>query len=684
MNNNIFGVYIRVSTDMQADFGDSIEMQKNLAKNLIENNNGVLYKFYIEDGVSASKTALKDRAKLMECLNDVENGLINNLIAYRRDRLARRTEDSLAIRKILKDNNCKMMFTATGEQEMDLEDPYSKLMENVRSSLDEIESAQTAVRVSDTMFDKAKRGEFSGGNTPYGYENNNGYLVPIESQIPIIKEIVDMYLEGYGKYSIVKWLEGENVRNKGKRYTRATRIKQHKRSSTKWTDDIVDTILFNPTYSGLMQYTKRLNDINEVVVVESPYITPIRDKETQSKINNEREKRAKKINPPRRYSTSFLLTGIITCSECGREYASRTVTKTNGKRYSYYICKGRHSHNSVICKSKAFKKEILEQFVLEESKRYVRQFVDSNLYVKVKDEINKKDKDLSKKLEEVSINLNKKQNDFQSLSRLLLDLDTEDDMYEMMKDMYQSQQKEILTQLNSLKESKIKIEDELKIQEAEDINLDDIIEKLKDFNDIVEFAPFHLQKQLLENLFSKIEVDKKGNVTFFLAFEVDKKSSTIGFMSIGDTRVAEDKNSVMFNGGVGDTTTLNNITFMLNEKTHSSNFFKWLFTLVDYISESFYPFVISKNDKMTSPRYFAQETGLSRFMHKEYRLYKRLPSYNNCERILKAANSNIEEFLNFIKNKITILNQEILEQILNNNITIKRSMKRMHTTYKTN
>src|SRR5699024_8993929 len=240
----------------------------------------------------ASKTALKDRAKLMECLNDVENGLINNLIAYRRDRLARRTEDSLAIRKILKDNNCKMMFTATGEQEMDLEDSYSKLMENVRSSLDEIESAQTAVRVSDTMFDKAKRGEFSGGNTPYGYENNNGYLVPIESQIPIIKEIVDMYLEGYGKYSIVKWLEGENVRNKGKRYTRATRIKQHKRSSTKWTDDIVDTILFNPTYSGLMQYTKRLNDINEVVVVESPYITPIRDKETQSKINNEREKRA--------------------------------------------------------------------------------------------------------------------------------------------------------------------------------------------------------------------------------------------------------------------------------------------------------------------------------------------------------------------------------------------------------
>lgn len=679
-NEQVYGVHIRVSTDMQAEHGDSIEAQKNLAKELIEKNGGVLYKFYIEEGISASKTRLKDRPVLLECLRDIEDGIINNLITYRRDRLVRKTEESLVIRNILEKNNCQIHFTATGEQDMELNDPYSKLIENVRSSLDEIESIQTAIRVSDIMFDKAKRGEFSGGNVPYGYEVKDGYLVPIESEIPIIQEVVDMYLEGYGKHSIVKWLEGKEVKNKGKRHAKAKKLKQHKRSSERWTLDTVDTILFNLTYSGQLKYTKRLNGANETVIVDSPYIKPIRTKETQERINKEREKRKNKISPPRRYTTSFLLTGILICSECGREYASRTVTKKNGQIYRYYACKGRTSNDSYICNSKSFKKEILEEFILEEAKKYIDQFLNEDMYIKVKKEISKRDEKLKEKLDEVRQNLKQKEKDFQALSRLLLDLNTEDEMYDMMKDMYQKQQKEILSQIKNLKESETKISEELDIQTDQKIDIDDIVKQLKDFENIIEFAPTHLQKQFLETLFSKIEIDKEGNVDFYLTFEVDKKKARVDFCSIGNIKSTED-NSIMFYGGVGDTTSIKNITLLLNEGRRSMNFFEWLSTLVNFISDTFYEFFISKNDKMKSPKYFNEKTNISIYMHKEYRLYKRIPTYERCKIILEASGSSIEEYVEFVKSHSIPCNKNIFKEITNDNNIIRRSMKRLKEVY---
>lgn len=138
----IYAVYIRVSTTMQAEEGDSIEAQLNLAKEYVEEHGGILPEenIFIEPAVSARKTKLTDRTVLMECLNKAKQRAFDTLIVYRRDRLARRIEDSLAIRNVLAEAGVNVVFTATGEMDMDLNDPYSKMFENIRASMDEIES----------------------------------------------------------------------------------------------------------------------------------------------------------------------------------------------------------------------------------------------------------------------------------------------------------------------------------------------------------------------------------------------------------------------------------------------------------------------------------------------------------------------------------------------------------------
>lgn len=105
----------------------------------------------------------------MECLNDAKNGLFNKLIVYKRDRLARKLEDAMAIWDILKKANCELIFSATGEMQAMMNDPYGKMLEAIKASIAEIESATISVRVSDTLKNKAKKGEFTGGNLPYGY-----------------------------------------------------------------------------------------------------------------------------------------------------------------------------------------------------------------------------------------------------------------------------------------------------------------------------------------------------------------------------------------------------------------------------------------------------------------------------------------------------------------------------------
>lgn len=97
---DIYAIYIRVSTERQAEHGDSIEMQEALGMQIIKENNGIHYRTYIEPAVSASKTELKNREVLMECLNDAKNGLFNKLIVYKRDRLARKLEDTTTTKKI--------------------------------------------------------------------------------------------------------------------------------------------------------------------------------------------------------------------------------------------------------------------------------------------------------------------------------------------------------------------------------------------------------------------------------------------------------------------------------------------------------------------------------------------------------------------------------------------------------
>lgn len=641
----VYAIYIRVSTDKQALEGDSLEMQENLGRKIIEDDDGILYKIYVEPAVSASKTSLKNRYVLQECLADARNGLFNTLIVYRRDRLARKTEDSLAIRSILEDAKCELLFSASGEMQMVLNDPYGKLMENIRSSLDEIESAQISIRVSDVMIDKAKRGEDHGGNLPFGYIRQDGKIIQVEDEIKIIEEIEDLYLAGYGIYSIAKWLNGEKIKNLGVRQSgRVYKRKQHARSSEYWTKDVINTILFNPYYTGIMEYSpdgqKKSNKNKETIIrAKSSVHEGCRTEEKHNRILRFRELKQSQQLAPRRYSTPFLLTGLLYCGECGEKYISRSVTKSNGNQYHYYTCNSGSSHiGKAKCNNRNYKKDIIEDYIIQKIKNKLDSVNISSIKEEIYQQLESGTDNLGESLSRIEKNIQRYTKDYASIRRLLLDLDPDDMNYQLLKESYQEDQAELLRKLNENKNEKARLGNEVSqyshIQESQLAAVD----KMISFKEVLLQSEFHNQKLLLDEIVEKIVIYKDGKVEaeFYIPL-ID---------TVDDLKDDENINvSVITLGGVGDTTTNKNITVHLPLTSKlEDNMFTWMDNIYTVTKENLMEWLVA-NSNVENPFQLHTKTGINYHSCRSFFNKSAIPSRHNWSKIESCFNLEIDKFV---------------------------------------
>lgn len=656
----IYAVHQRVSTDMQAEDGESMDMQKTLAAEMIKRENGILFKEYLEPALSASKTRLANRPEIMRLLNDAKEGLFTHLIAYRRDRLFRNAEESIVVRNIFKNAGIQVVFTAKGEQPMDFDDMYGSLMENIRATLDEIESMQTSIRVSDTMTNKAKRGEFTGGVIPYGYESIDGVLTPIESEIPVIKEVEDLYIQGFGFHLIGKWMDGEEVRGLGRRSVPAVRLKQHKAARSHWTKGIIKGILFNGTYSGYMIYSTeggKDSAKGDMLEVKSDFIVPIRSEETQLKLNMIRQRKKGETGSPKRYNTPFLLTGILYCQDCGNKYASTTTQRANGVRYSYYHCEGRARDRQLkTCPSKQYKKEILEEFILEEAKKHIRLLVNSNVYEAVQKGMRGKENELGDQLQELKLTIKKAERDLQAIKRLLYELDSDSPVYEMLRDEYTSDQTNLLIKLSEMKKSQATMEEKIDASTEDVLDIDGIVEQLKDFDAGLENAPMHLQKQMLDSLFNTILIDVKGNVTLTPSFVSQQKEA-------GFKMDKEEVINVIGKGTLATATLPKPITLKLKRNTYTTNFFEWVESLMAVVKETFFAYALRLNPQLKKGKDFIAITGYSYYTYTNLKRKRTLPGYNAIEKILHLCGGTVENYIEFIKEQGIHCSKNSLEKV---------------------
>ena len=298
-------IYIRVSTDAQAEEGYSIEAQKEQLTAYCISKNIRDYEYYVDAGWSGSNI---DRPELQRLIQDCKEGKISHCIVYKLDRLSRSQKDTLyLIEDVLNPNNVD--FVSLNES-MDTSTPMGRLMLGILSAFAQLERENIRMRTRMGMQERVKSGLWmGGGRIPFGYDydKNKGILVP-NSDADKVRKIYDLYLQGYSAQSIADIV--------GLKYDRLTM-----------------QIITRKTNYGVIEYNGE-----EYIGQHEPIIS----KETYDLAMQEMARRSGKFSG----TSEHLLTGIVYCGKCG---AKMRYQKWGNKGHKF-VCYSQQTSKKYLIK----------------------------------------------------------------------------------------------------------------------------------------------------------------------------------------------------------------------------------------------------------------------------------------------------------------------------------------------
>lgn len=370
----LFGNYGRLSKDEKGEKSDSRETQLKFNAEFIKDNQlGVVIGNYFDDDISGVTFEREDLDRLKE---DIENSIINAIVVKDLSRLGRSNAKTLTFIEYLEDRNVRLVA---------INDNYDSLKDNddligIKTWYNERYVKDISVKIRSNVHQKLKEGEYL-GTPPFGYKKEyqivNNKLKPVNRLIvdekikPIIEEIYDLYIKGYGYRTIAKIMEERG-------YPTPSRYKNYNRSQSEcWTGDHIRRIIKSRVYCGdtvqgiserISYKTKKTRGRpEEKWYVKNNTHEPIINRETW-KLANEINKKRVSENGTRNKKAVYLFSGFLRCGACGKSLSARKVkNKPLGYICSSYFHFGKKKigeHRG--CESHYIRHELLEKLVYGE------------------------------------------------------------------------------------------------------------------------------------------------------------------------------------------------------------------------------------------------------------------------------------------------------------------------------
>lgn len=321
-------IYVRVSTEEQAQKGYSIESQIALCKEKAKTDEVLEY---IDDGFSGE---FLDRPALSRLREDLKAGLIDEVICYDPDRLSRKLMNQLIISEEI-EKHAKLTFVNHDYQKT----PEGMLFYQMRGAIAEYEKAKINERMSSGRRRKALQGKVVRNPFMYGYDYNKeeGKLEINEKEAEIVRLIFDLFTRPNDK---VQGING--IAN----YLTEMKIPTKKGKSI-WHRQVVRQILKNEAYVGRFYHnrwdtegilgnkyrdsdekvTMKERPRDEWILVPCPQIIDEDVFNHAQKLLSESRRRWAK-----RSRRKYLLSGLLRCGECGN-----TLTGRRSKNWGKYV-----------------------------------------------------------------------------------------------------------------------------------------------------------------------------------------------------------------------------------------------------------------------------------------------------------------------------------------------------------
>ena len=333
-------IYTRVSTDMQAEKEfSSCEAQEEKIRSFVKSqNNWLVFKVYSDAGYTGANT---NRPALQELLEDIKQKKIDIILSYKIDRLTRSPKDFYQLIEFFE--QYKVDFISITER-FDTSTPAGRLLRNIMLTFAQFERELVSERTRDKLLERAKKGFWHGGITPYGYKRENKRLVINKKEAEIIRLIFETYLENGSIVKVHDLLKENNIKNRqGNLFRKAT----------------IAFLLRNIVYAGKVKFADQIyQGIHQPIISEELF-------ELVQKIH-------KKIKRKFRVYRDFLFGGLINCKECGYKMSACFTNKWwQGKmrRYYYYRCTCTNKKGWQACSTKEVSADRIEKYILENLER---------------------------------------------------------------------------------------------------------------------------------------------------------------------------------------------------------------------------------------------------------------------------------------------------------------------------
>jgi site-specific DNA recombinase len=185
-------LYVRVSTQSQADEGYSLEAQQERLEAYCKAQGWHICSdhIYIDAGVSGKTT---DRPRFNAMLVAAQAGSIQRIVAMKLDRMARNVREFLATVDQLKAWGCDLVLV---KESFDTSTPHGRFALTMFAAMAELEASTITERVMSGKQQKASKGGFNGAPEAYGYTYSEGKFTINKQEAYWVREIFTMFLAG--------------------------------------------------------------------------------------------------------------------------------------------------------------------------------------------------------------------------------------------------------------------------------------------------------------------------------------------------------------------------------------------------------------------------------------------------------------------------------------------------------
>jgi len=203
--------YCRVSTQRQADEGESLGVQQRQIKGYCDMHGLGAPTYFIEEGVSGSKP-LNERPVGRELIATLKAG--DKVICAKLDRAFRSALDALTMVEAFKKMSVSLHLIDLGGDVSG--NGLARTFFIIASAFAEAEKDRISSRVTETKADQRKRGRHLGGSRPFGYriekdegDLRGGQLVPDEREQAAIARMQAMRAERKSLRTIAAAMQAE-------------------------------------------------------------------------------------------------------------------------------------------------------------------------------------------------------------------------------------------------------------------------------------------------------------------------------------------------------------------------------------------------------------------------------------------------------------------------------------------